>query len=91
MRFQAKIPLKFWSHCAKAVVYLIDRVPSTILNGVSPFKKLYNKKPSMAHLRTLGCLCHAKVVQETDKLMSRTKHSVIMAIQKSKRVIFSMI
>lgn len=32
----------------------------------------------MEHLRVLGCLCYAKVVQETDKLQTRTRMAVHM-------------
>ncbi|XP_060202885.1 uncharacterized protein LOC132631316 [Lycium barbarum] len=73
VRFQGNIPLKFWGHYVKAATYLINRMPSIVIGNISPYEKLHSWKPSLIHLRVLGCLCHAKIVQETDKLMPRTK------------------
>lgn len=28
LRFQARIPIKYWGHCALAIVYLINRLPT---------------------------------------------------------------
>lgn len=39
IRFQANILLKFWGHCIKATVYLINMLPS-IVKGLSPYEKL---------------------------------------------------
>lgn len=61
-----------------AAIYLINRTPSKVINGLSPYEKLYGKIPSIIHLRVLGCLCFAKVLQESDKLAPRSKASVHM-------------
>lgn len=58
---------------------------STILNNVSPYENFYNKQPSLAYLKVLGCLCHVKIVHEQDKLMSRTKKDVHMGYSKTKK------
>lgn len=78
IRFQGAIPIRFWGLCVLAVVYIINRMPSSILQHKSPFEKLYKRKPSIQHLRVLGCLCFAKHVQETDKMLSRTRVAVHM-------------
>ncbi|XP_019244427.1 PREDICTED: uncharacterized protein LOC109224294 [Nicotiana attenuata] len=76
IRFQANIPMKFWGHCVLAVVYIINRLPSSVI-GVSPFKKLYKRKPSLIHLRVIGCLCYAKII-ESDQLKPRAKSAILM-------------
>ncbi|XP_075081100.1 uncharacterized protein LOC142166259 [Nicotiana tabacum] len=60
-------------------------MPSSVIGNLSPFEKLYKRKPSIQHLRVLGCLCFAKVVQEKDKLMSRTKSSILMGYSEVKK------
>ncbi|XP_019232006.1 PREDICTED: uncharacterized protein LOC109212783 [Nicotiana attenuata] len=77
IRFQANIPIKIWGHCVLAAIYIINRLPSSVI-GVSPFEKLYKRKPSLIHLRVIGCLCYAKIIQESDKLKPRAKSAILM-------------
>lgn len=93
IRFHGKIPIKFWGHCALFVVYLINRFPSTVIGNVSPFERLYGKKPNLNHLRVLDCLCFAKIIQEYDKLMTRAKlvvHMGYLEVQKGYILFFSL-
>lgn len=63
IRFQTEIPIKFWGHCVLAAVYLINRIPSIVINNQSPYERLYRRRPSYNHMKVLGCLCYAKIVQ----------------------------
>ncbi|XP_049414744.1 uncharacterized protein LOC125877514 [Solanum stenotomum] len=48
-------------------------------------RRLYGKKPNCDHLRVVGCLCYAKVVNEHDKLLSRTKFTVLMGFSDTQK------
>ncbi|XP_019235724.1 PREDICTED: uncharacterized protein LOC109216049 [Nicotiana attenuata] len=85
LRFQANIPIKFWGHCVITAAYLINRLPSSVLKGCSPYELLYNRKPQLGHLRTLGYLCFAKQVQETDKLMPRAMPAVLIGFSNTQK------
>ncbi|XP_015160329.1 uncharacterized protein [Solanum tuberosum] len=54
LRLQAHIPLRFWGHCVLAAVYLINRLPSSVIGYQTPYEKLYGSQPGLSHLRTLG-------------------------------------
>lgn len=41
--------------------YLINRLPTTHLGGVSPYEVLNNVKPSLDHLRVFGSICYVFV------------------------------
>ncbi|XP_049372613.1 uncharacterized protein LOC125837561 [Solanum verrucosum] len=85
LRFQGHIPLKYWGQYVLATVYLINRMPSRVLGGKSPYEKMYGSKPMLSHLRVLGCLCYVKVLTESDKLASRTKAAVHMGYSETQK------
>ncbi|XP_016548888.2 uncharacterized protein LOC107848624 isoform X1 [Capsicum annuum] len=78
LRFQAHILLSFWGHCILAASYIINRLPTTILGGKSPYEVFLGKKPHLTHLRTLGCLCYGSVLPRVDKFAPRTVKAVFM-------------
>ncbi|XP_075101077.1 uncharacterized protein LOC142176739 [Nicotiana tabacum] len=71
LRFQAFIPLKFWGECVTTAVYLLNRLPTILLRGQSPFERLFSKAPSLQHLKVFGSLCYATNVKKTDKFCPR--------------------
>ncbi|XP_060190455.1 uncharacterized protein LOC132619625 [Lycium barbarum] len=59
-------------------VKIVSTDNGTEFLNTSPYEKLYKKKPTIHHLKILGCLCYAKIVNQHDKLMSRTKAFIPM-------------
>ncbi|GJU05064.1 integrase, catalytic region, zinc finger, CCHC-type containing protein [Tanacetum coccineum] len=43
------------------------KLPSSVLNGKSPFSFVYGREPTLSHLRSFGCLCYATIVKGSDK------------------------
>lgn len=50
----SSLPLKFWDE-AFMIVYLINRLPSKILNHTTPFECLFGEPPEYKHLCVFGC------------------------------------
>nr|GEW38785.1 ribonuclease H-like domain-containing protein [Tanacetum cinerariifolium] len=48
-----------------------DGLPTSVLNGKSPYDLVYNKPPSLKYLRSFGCLAYAPVLNSHDKFSSR--------------------
>ncbi|XP_075076379.1 uncharacterized protein LOC107813834 [Nicotiana tabacum] len=69
----------------KATIYVINRLPLSVLSGKSSFEILYGRVPSLKHLRTIGCLCFAKVVGEKDKFAARSVGAMLMGYSLSQK------
>ncbi|XP_019244590.1 PREDICTED: uncharacterized protein LOC109224467 [Nicotiana attenuata] len=85
LRFQAHLPPRFWGECVSTVVYLLNRLPSTVLQGKSPFDKLFQRSPSLQHLRVFGSLCYATQVRKGDIFCPRAIPVVHMSYSSSQK------
>lgn len=76
--FEAGLPLKYWGEAVLTSVFLINRTHMSVLNGVSPFELIYNRPPTLDHLRVFGCLCFATRLNISDKFSERAEKSVLL-------------
>ncbi|KAA0025466.1 Retrovirus-related Pol polyprotein from transposon TNT 1-94 [Cucumis melo var. makuwa] len=53
----ASCPEKFWGEAALTSVYTINRLPSSVLQNISPFERLYGTPPNYSNLKVFGCAC----------------------------------
>ncbi|XP_072952745.1 uncharacterized protein [Typha angustifolia] len=49
--FKASVPRSYWAEALLIALYLINRTPSSILDGLTPYNCLYDTSPSYGHLR----------------------------------------
>ena len=54
---QASMDLKFWWEAFVSATYLLNRLPTSTLNNLSPFESLHGRKPYYKFLRVFGCAC----------------------------------
>lgn len=52
------MPLKYWSLAFSTACYLINRMPTPMLQLKSPYLILHNQFPNYQKLRSFGCLCY---------------------------------
>ena len=48
---QAKLPYQYWSYAFQTAAYLINRLPTPILQFSSPYEKLFHVKPNYNKLK----------------------------------------
>ncbi|KAL4565106.1 hypothetical protein LXL04_029190 [Taraxacum kok-saghyz] len=81
----AKLPLHYWSHAFQTAVYLINRLPTTILNHKSPYEALFNQVPNYSKLKPFGCLCYPWLrPYTTSKLQPRSSPCIFLGYSDSK-------
>lgn len=52
---QSSLPYKFWDDASKTAMFLINKLPISIVNGKIPCEKLYENPPNYSTLRVFGC------------------------------------
>lgn len=54
---QASLPFKYWHFAFETTVYLINCMPTRVLNNDSPYYCLFQTQPNYHFLKFSGCLC----------------------------------
>ncbi|KAM0053391.1 putative RNA-directed DNA polymerase [Helianthus debilis subsp. tardiflorus] len=83
LMFQSGLPLRFWSDCVLTAV--INRLPSSVLNGKSPYELMFSFKPSLSHFRNFGCLCFSTILNEPDKFAYHADKCVLIGYSNVKK------
>ncbi|KAK9049228.1 hypothetical protein SSX86_031804, partial [Deinandra increscens subsp. villosa] len=83
--FQGNFPLNFWSECVLTAAYLINRTPSSVLDGKTPYQCVYGFKAVLSHLRLVGCLCFSTVLNKENKFSSNAEKAVLLGYSNNKK------
>lgn len=68
------LPATFWAEAVRHSVYILNRLPTRALSGVTPYEAWFLRKPDIAHVRIFGCLAHMKLpTNQVTKLSDRSK------------------
>ncbi|KAJ0909446.1 putative RNA-directed DNA polymerase [Helianthus annuus] len=83
--FQSGVPLSFWADCVLTALYIVNRLPSSVLLGKSPYERMFGFKPSLSHLRVFGCLCFSTVLNDIDKFSFNSEKCVLIGYSNVKK------
>jgi hypothetical protein len=64
---QAHMPLTYWDEVFNTACYLINRMPSRVINQDTPIHKLLGTNPHYSKLRVFGCACWPNLRVYNDK------------------------
>jgi hypothetical protein len=74
MRLHAGLPLQFWANAVDTLVYLINRGPSSSLDGGVPEEAWIGKKVNYSILKPFGCEAFVHIDKENrTKLEAKSK------------------
>jgi hypothetical protein len=75
----SSLPLRFWDEAFLTACYLINRMPTPVLNQDTPIHRLLNIQPNYSFLRVFGCACWPSLRKyNTRKLEFRSKMCVFL-------------
>ena len=79
LMFQTKLPLEYWSDCILTAVFLINRLPSPLLQDKSPYQRLTSKQPGYTCIHIFGCLCYVSTSSKNrHKFQPRAKACIFL-------------
>ena len=77
--FQARLPVDFWGENILVAAHIINRTPTPVLNGKTPYELLHGKPPVYDLLRVFGSLCYAQWrPRSKDKFAERSRKCIFV-------------
>lgn len=86
-----KIPKQLWPELFKGMVYILNRTATSCVKDITPLEALKRKtsntayRPSVAHLRVLGCKAYVHIQKErrlrSDKLAPRAEVGILVGFE----------
>jgi hypothetical protein len=58
MLAQSDLSKEFWVESFLTAIFLINRLPTPLVQNDSPFSILFKQPPDYANLRIFGCACY---------------------------------
>jgi len=58
MLFEAKLPYSLWEEALSAQIHVWNCLPTSSLNGTTPYEAWFKRKPDVSHFRVWGCLAY---------------------------------
>ncbi|KAL0421153.1 UNVERIFIED_CONTAM: putative mitochondrial protein [Sesamum latifolium] len=61
MVMDKKLPLKFWAEVVYTAVYLLNRLLTKAVEGMTPIEAWSEVKPTAKHLKTFASVCYVHI------------------------------
>lgn len=70
---EMNLPAMLWGEAVRHTIYVLNRLPTRALTGLTPYEAWSKSKPDISHIRVFGCKAHMKVPsQKVTKLDDRS-------------------
>ena len=58
------VPDFYWAEAIATAVYIMNRIPTTTIHGMTPEERCIGRKPDISHLKIFGCIAYVHVPDE---------------------------
>ncbi|KAG8486207.1 hypothetical protein CXB51_019494 [Gossypium anomalum] len=86
---EASMSVEFWSNAFSHAIHVVNKLPTYVLHGISPYEMLYKVRPDYSRLRVFGCACFPSLQpynQHKLQFRSRTPVDLIGQIHQQTHV-----
>jgi hypothetical protein len=66
----AFMPVKFWDEAFLTATYLINRMPTRVIDNKCPLERLFKTSPNYSILKIFGCVCWPQSIHQTQTFFS---------------------
>ena len=86
LRLHAHMPKEFWAEATNNVVFLINLLPTPVLNNMTPLKKLFGYLPKYHLLRIFDCTCYVLLLKaEYSKLDAKSVKCIFLGYSEAQK------
>lgn len=79
LRFEAKLPTRFWGECILTAAYIIYSLHSKLIEKKTSYEIFWNQSPEYSHMRSFGCRVYFKNMNlKGDKFEEKGKTGVFL-------------
>lgn len=64
---------------------MINRLPTPVLKGRTPYELLYGKEPKVDHMRVFGCQCHATTLPKGDRFAPGARKAAFIGYSETQK------
>lgn len=70
---EMNMPAMLWGEAVRHTIYVLNRLPTRALTGLTPYEAWSGTRPDISHIRVFGCKAHMKIPsQKVKKLDDRS-------------------
>jgi len=75
-----------WGEAMSTVIYILNRCPTKVIQGKTPFKVWSGREPNISHLRVFGCEAFSYIIfDKRKKLEKELKNCIFMGYESQHR------
>ena len=78
MMRRKSVEKRFWAEAVSTACWLRNRLPTKLLGDVTPYEKMFRKKPNLAPVRVFGCKLYYKNNKNMKKLDDRGREGFLL-------------
>ena len=78
MRLSCNAPPKLWDEFCATAAYLTNFTATSSLHGKTPYELWFGQKPSLSHLREIGCRAFSLIQTHNPKIFQRSTPCILI-------------